>query len=241
MFLTEPQSPHYDAGKFRALSENANHFDWDLYYRFKPERDRFWLKYFETDRLFSKKVEEHFNEFQLSVDKTGRVLQNIRTPKILDIGLSSEKMDKYLLNKLGAEVTVIDIQKEAQEYHQRLFRGSGDFILADVLRYSKEQKNVSKYDLVYSIGLVEHFPDKTDILNAHIGLTEIGGIVLIYVPIDNSLNRDLTGLASEWENFGYRELLTPAELDEICGHSSLETISVESVGFFSALWARRKK
>ena len=67
-----------------------------------------------------------------------------------------------------------------------------------------------------------------------------GRLVLVYVPIDTETNRRLTSLASEWENFGYRELLTPEELHQICAGPELEILAEETVGFFAAVWARKR-
>src|SRR5262249_54140532 len=123
----------------------------------------------------------------------------------------------------------------------RAFAGRGSFILDDVISFARVDANRGQFDLVYSIGLIEHFPDKSDILDAHVTLTSRGGLLLLYAPIDTEVNRKLTGLACEWENFGHRELLTPAELQQICTHPDLEVLAAEPVGFLSGLWARKRQ
>ena len=124
--------------------------------------------------------------------------------------------------------------------YERAFGGRGTFILGDVITLARDGTHGGRYDLVYSIGLLEHFPDKSEILAAHIRLAKPGGLILIYVPIDTEANRTLTGMAADWENFGYRELLTPEELGRACDDPALEILQIEAVGFFSAVWGRKR-
>ncbi len=158
---------------------------------------------------------------------------------MLDVGLSSERLDRSLIGRAGAEVVILDVQQEAAGSYQRVFGSRGKFILGDVLSFAGDEHHRETFDLVYSVGLIEHFPDKTDIVEAHVSLAKPGGLVLFHVPIDSEDNRRLTSLAAEWENFGYRELLTPEELKAVCHHPGLSVLSSEAVGFFSSLWARK--
>jgi 2-polyprenyl-3-methyl-5-hydroxy-6-metoxy-1,4-benzoquinol methylase len=239
MFLTAPQSRHYDAGKFRDLSPRANHFDWGLFYRFQRERETFWLGRVEQDPAFRRLVEAHFAAFQKSVEETLQLLEGTSRPRVLDVGLSSDRLDRALITRAGAEVTVLDVQPEAARYYERVFGSNARFILGDVLSFAAEERNRENFDLVYSVGLIEHFPDKSEILDAHVALVKPGGLLLLHVPIDSEDNRRLTALAADWENFGYRELLTPDELRTLCGNPRLSILSAEAVGFFASLWARK--
>jgi len=239
MYLTSPQSSHFNPAKFLGRSPRENHFDWDLYYRFKDERERFWRQRVDADADFRGQVATHFAAFQQSIEKTIELLQRVAAPRILDIGLSSEQLDRAVLTRTRGEVAVLDVQPEAGRSYERAFGSRGSFILGDVISFAREAAATNQFDLVYSVGLLEHFPDKTDILDAHVQLTKPGGIVLIYVPIHTAANRTLTTLIPEWENFGHRELMTPEELESACAHRELQTISRETVGFFAALWARR--
>jgi 2-polyprenyl-3-methyl-5-hydroxy-6-metoxy-1,4-benzoquinol methylase len=119
------------------------------------------------------------------------------------------------------------------------FGGRGSFVLGDVISFAGNDHNAGQYDLVYSIGLIEHFPDKSDIVHAHVRLVRPGGLLLLYVPVDTPTSRLLTGMAAEWEKFGYRELMTPDELAEACTPHPVDVVRVEAVGFLAALWARK--
>lgn len=241
MYLTTPQSSHYDPAKFQGLSPRENHFDWDLYYRFKDQRERFWRERIDTDPEFRLQVTRHFTAFQGSIDTTIRLLQTIERPRVLDVGLSSEQLDRAVLKRTRGEIAVLDVQEEASRSYDAAFGGRGTFILGDVISFARIDANADQFDLVYSVGLIEHFPDKADILGAHIRLAKPGGLVLLYVPIQTDANRALTRLIPEWENFGHRELLSPDELQAVCAHADLEILSSAAIGFFAALWARKKR
>jgi len=240
MYLTAPQSSHYDPAKFEGCSPRENHFDWDLYYRFKDQRERFWRERVDTDPGFRMQVVDHFTAFQRSTETTIRLLQPVSSPRVLDVGLSSEQLDRAVLKRTRGEIAVLDIQQEAGRSFESAFGERGSFILGDVISFARDDANADQFDLVYSVGLIEHFPDKADILGAHIRLTKPGGLVLIYVPIETEANRALTRLIPDWENFGHRELLAPDELQEICTRPDLDVLSGEAVGFFAAVWARKK-
>jgi SAM-dependent methyltransferase len=240
MYLTEPQSKYFDPGKFRACSPRENHFDWDLYYRFKDERERYWREQLDRDAAFRQVASEHFAAFQRSIEVTLSLLDSTPSPSALDIGLSSEQLDRAILKRTRGTVAVLDVQPEAARSYERAFGGRGSFVLGDVITFAQDAANAERYDLVYSVGLLEHFPDKADILGAHVSLARPGGLILIYVPIDSPANRALTGQAADWENFGHRELTTPDELHQTCLGADLDIVRSEAVGFFSAVWARRR-
>ena len=241
MYLTRPQSSHFDPARFGGHSPRENHFDWDLYYRFKDRRERFWRDRIETDAEFRAQIAEHFTAFQRSIGDTVRLLQPVPNPRVLDIGLSSEQLDRAVLTQTQGEITVLDVQPEAGRSYDTAFGARGSFVLDDVISFAKRNDGSHQFDLVYSVGLIEHFPDKADILDAHLSLTRPGGLTLIYVPIDTERNRALTALAAEWENFGHRELLAPDELRQICDRPDLHVIAEAAVGFFAAVWLRKHR
>lgn len=239
MYLTQPQSSHFQASRFDGVSPRENHFDWALYYRFKDERESFWRRKLEDDQRFQALAAEHFAAFKASVDATLALLDT-DAPHVLDVGLSSEQLDRAILRNTRGTLTVLDVESEAARSFEAAFGERGHFVLGDVIAFAREPGRRGTFDLVYSVGLIEHFPDKTDIVGAHVALTKPGGVVLFYVPRDSPANRGLVNLAAEWENFGHRELLAPEELRDAAAHPELDVVRVEPVGFFSAVWSRRR-
>jgi 2-polyprenyl-3-methyl-5-hydroxy-6-metoxy-1,4-benzoquinol methylase len=226
---------------FAGASARENHFDWALYYRFKDLRERFWRQRIVGDQDVQTLARDHFSAFQQSIDFTLHTLADTPSPDVLDVGLSSEQLDRAILTRTSGHVLVLDIEAEAERSYKQAFGGRGAFTLGDLISFAGDDRNANRFDLVYSIGLIEHFPDKTDIVGAHVRPAKPGSLVLIYVPVDTPVNRRLTSMAAEWENFGYRELMTPEELRDACRHPDLEVVRVASVGFFAALWARKRQ
>lgn len=238
MFLTAPQSSHFRTEAFAGRSARENHFDWGLYYRFKDEREAFWRERIEREPEFWRLASGHAAAFQRSVATTLAMLGP--APHVLDVGLSSEQLDRAIFRQTDGRVTILDVEAEAARSYRDAFGDRGTFVLGDIISFAREPDQRGRFDLVYSVGLIEHFPDKTDIVDAHVALSRPGGLVLIYVPLDSPLNRSGVGLAAEWENFGHRELLTPDELRAACAHEELEILQTAEVGFFAALWGRRR-
>jgi len=238
MYLTTPQSAHFDATRFADAPRHANHFDWELYYRHKDERDGYWMEQLGSDAEFQQQARAHARDFDESIERTRALLRAVPRPRILDIGLSSEKLDGTLIDTLGARLTVVDVEAAAEDYLGTL-DPDGRFVIGDVISLAAETEHAAQYDLVYSVGLIEHFPAKDAIMGAHRDLAAVGGLVLIYAPIDTPLNRRLTGMIPDLENFGYRELLTPEELADAVRCPGLEIVASAAVGLFSAVWARR--
>ena len=238
MYLTEPQSSHFDASRFSGVPRTANHFDWELYYRYKDERDGYWLEQLGGDTEFQREARAHAHAFDGSIARTLELLREVPRPRLLDIGLSSEKLDGTLIDELDARLTVVDVEAAAEDYLGTMDADSR-FVISDVISLAEQAEHAGQYDLVYSVGLIEHFPDKAAIMGAHCRLAAVGGLVLIYTPIDTPLNRRLTSMIPELENFGYRELLSPEELAEAVRCPGLEIVASDAVGLFSAVWARR--
>jgi len=85
-----------------------------------------------------------------------------------------------------------------------------DFEVADIrdLRYGRE------FDMVVSIGLLEHFPDehKAEALDFHRRFLKPGGYAILTTPRDQLRGRAFYTIMSDIMNFGYRELMTVRKL-----------------------------
>lgn len=85
-----------------------------------------------------------------------------------------------------------------------------DFEVADIrdLRYGRE------FDIVVSIGLVEHFPDayKPEAFEFHRRFLKPGGYAIITCPRDQPRGRAFYWVMADIMNYGYRELMTIDQL-----------------------------
>lgn len=109
MYLTNPQSSLYDPAKFEGLKETDNHFDWDLFYKFKDKRTAYWLKIHQKDEFYRTIFQGHFIElFKLydTIQKT--IIKKCEPVKICDVGTSSKYFDSWLAERIGAIITVVE-------------------------------------------------------------------------------------------------------------------------------------
>ncbi len=97
--------------------------------------------------------------------------------------------------------------------HRRVWRRpemSIDYEVADIrdLRYGRE------FDVVVSIGLIEHFPDehKPIAFEFHRRFLKPGGYAIITTPRNQVRSRAFYTIMSDHMNFGYRELMNIRQL-----------------------------
>lgn len=106
-----------------------------------------------------------------------------------DAGLSAAEIGgapgqylAYLHRKLGYRVTCIDFSdigcvKTAENF--RLLGIPGDVIQADI---TADVGALPAFDVVYSLGLIEHFADRRRVVENHVRLVKPGGYLVLGVP-----------------------------------------------------------
>jgi hypothetical protein len=121
---------------------------------------------------------------------------------------------------------------DAASGHKRIwYRDQMDmeFEVEDVraLRYGRE------FDIVVSIGLVEHFPDehKAEAFEFHRRFVKPGGYVIITTPRDQWRGRAWYYVMADALNYGYRELMT---VDQLGLYATETGFSVERAGVIKA-------
>jgi SAM-dependent methyltransferase len=153
---------------------------------------------------------------------------DVKKPRILFLGAA----DGYEAMQLaamypGGEVVLVDYDefcatdrfgKFPLEYpflgvdpttgHQRVWYRDEmpiEFVVEDIrrLQYGKE------FDVVVSIGLLEHFPDehKGECIEMHRRFLKPGGYVVMTTPRNQFRSRAFYNIMSEFMNHGYRELM----------------------------------
>ena len=94
------------------------------------------------------------------------------------------------------------------------------FEVADIrdLRYGAE------FDVVVSIGLLEHFPDehKAECIEMHRRFLKPGGYVVMTTPRNQLRTRMFYDLMADWMNHGYRELMDVRQMGRYCHVNGLE-------------------
>lgn len=102
--------------------------------------------------------------------------------KILEIGCAKAKKLIYFAKEFYYDIYGIDYSENGVDSAIENLRRAGvkgTILYEDIFETSLEENS---FDIVYSMGLIEHFKDPTDIIDAHIKLVKKGGIVIITIP-----------------------------------------------------------
>jgi SAM-dependent methyltransferase len=89
--------------------------------------------------------------------------------------------DEFAVNPYGVEYAEVGV-----EQNKATFRRAGvpedHVIFADAFSESFLKSHANQFDAVFSRGVIEHFTDPSEIIDAHIKVLKPGGILLISVP-----------------------------------------------------------
>lgn len=121
-------------------------------------------------------------------------------PEFCELGAGTGVVSRYLGEKYGAQVTIVDNNPKALQMCQETFRHYPKKFTAldrDVFDLHNYQR---QFDLVHSGGLIEHFvgPARAGIIQAHCDLVKEKGFILILVPVLNLWYRILNKGILKW-------------------------------------------
>lgn len=109
--------------------------------------------------------------------------------------------------------------------HQRIWYRDEmpiEFVVADIrqLQYGAE------FDVVVSIGLLEHFPDahKAECLAMHRRFLKPGGYVVMTTPRNQLKSRAFYNVMSDFMNHGYRELMNVRQMGLYCHENGFDIL-----------------
>jgi 2-polyprenyl-3-methyl-5-hydroxy-6-metoxy-1,4-benzoquinol methylase len=102
--------------------------------------------------------------------------------KILEIGCAGAKQLIYFAREFGYEVCGIDYSEKGAAIARENLAIAGvkaAILCEDIFKTSLADES---FDVVYSMGLVEHFENPAEIIGKHIRLLKSGGKLIITVP-----------------------------------------------------------
>jgi hypothetical protein len=84
----------------------------------------------------------------------------------------------------------------------------------------------AEFDVVVSIGLLEHFPDehKPECIALHRRFLKPGGYVVMTTPRNQVRTRVYYNLMADWMNHGYRELMDVRQMGRYCYQNGLDIL-----------------
>jgi SAM-dependent methyltransferase len=196
-------------------------FDWDLFWQFTSRHEKF-------NRLL---YSYHFRHYR-------RLLENAlpHSPSILELGAGTGALARRIIARWGGRATLIDSNEHAFRLFQRGSQAGEpiEYVRADVLSL----KFSAVFDLVYSDGLIEHFPDKTRIMNAHLGAVKESGLIMFFVPNNSVVFKTVTRFGPD---MGYEERYRLKALVELCEHFGLEVLRQTQYFFEVGVLCRKKR
>lgn len=150
--------------------------------------------------------------------------------EFLELGCAPGRWMHYFHVEFGYATSGLDSSQTGMEVTKRnleLLNVNANLYFGDVLNYSFDKK----YDVVFSIGLIEHFNPPTEIIEKHINLTKEGGYTVIAIPnIKYSLYYYLQKIVKK-EVLENHVLLNKRELQEFFNQQSI--IACQYVGVFN--------
>jgi len=102
--------------------------------------------------------------------------------QVLEIGCAPGKQLAYMGKYLGASISGLDYSENGIELSRRLLHKlniEGDLRCEDIFLTTFRPES---FDVVYSLGVIEHFDDPKNIVRRHIELLKPMGISLMLVP-----------------------------------------------------------
>jgi 2-polyprenyl-6-hydroxyphenyl methylase/3-demethylubiquinone-9 3-methyltransferase len=154
-------------------------------------------------------------------------LANIRAGQTaLEIGCAPGEWLALLARAAGAEVSGLDYAAEGVELTRSLFHALG--IVGDLRCEDAFASSFAKayFDVVYSLGVIEHFEDPSQIVRIHLELTKPGGITLIAIP-------NYTGFYERLQRYFYPENLTIHNLSIMSKPGLEQLVPRDMVSHFS--------
>lgn len=147
----------------------------------KTEKD-FWDKVWQEGQLGRYYGIEKYLAINRKLDGLFKKFLDKGDKKILEIGCAKGKQLIYFAKEFGYEVYGVDYSLKGVELAKQnlcLAEVEGIILCEDIFRTSLKEES---FDIVYSMGLIEHFEDPAEIIDIHIKLLKKGGTLIITMP-----------------------------------------------------------
>ena len=147
----------------------------------KTEID-FWERTWKESSLEGYYKIEKYLVINKKLDKLFKKFLDKGEKKILEIGCAKGKQLIYFAREFGYDIYGVDYSLkgvELAEQNLNLAGVNGIILCEDIFRTSLKEES---FDIVYSMGLIEHFENPEEIIDIHIKLLKKGGTFIISMP-----------------------------------------------------------
>lgn len=209
-------------------------FDWSRY--FSENRQRDFTEKLDLEEIFRNlrtylkedNIKMGFVIYKLLKELLGGL--EISSPSVLELGAATGFLTRSILSLFPGNGILVDKNEESNNQFNKLNdkeKINITYIIKDIFKLDIKDR----FDIVSSFGLIEHFPDKKEVVLAHTKFVKPDGLVLIIVPLDTPLSRAYFEVNPEL-NLGYRELLSKNEFINILKQYNLKIVKIEtSIGY----------
>lgn len=199
----------------------------------------FWLRYWESKTDLIQTVEDR-NFFS---ELFAEIIQKEKTTTAIELGGFPGHFSIYLKKKYNLDIALFDFvihEKLITQLLQRneLRRDELQTLEGDIFQYQPQQQ----WDLVFSLGLIEHFKDTQAIVHQHLAYVKPGGTLLLTIPNLRGLNGWIqkTFDPSNYSKH-YLHLMDPVYLKSVVEKEGLEVQRAEYYGKFTTWLENRKE
>ena len=163
-----------------------------------------------------------------------RAIRKYEPKSILEIGCGNSFWLPYVAKVSGATIAGIDYSESGCKHARRNLESagvSGSIFCIDILEDNTDK--IGQYDLVYSLGVIEHFSDTENILKKFSEFVKPGGVLLTEVPnLKNSFHGILAWIWQP-ELLQQHKKIGQSELKECYSNIKFQEINAGYCGLFS--------
>lgn len=157
-----------------------------------------------------------------------------RKSRVLEIGCGKSMWLPCLARQFGCRVAGLDIEPYAAELARANLIGAGvagEILCRDAFDANANQDLIGKFDLAYSMGVMEHFDDATERLATVSVYLKPGARILTFVPNLQGVNWLLQRMAS-LERLHKHVIYDSKRLVNIHERAEFETLAAGYAGFY---------
>ena len=164
---------------------------------------KYWQKYYQNTNVDKKQIIAICSKYDKYWDMLFRVCKH-KPKTILEMGAYPGRFIAYVASKYSLKPTALDFNPDSKKI-EKSFKEMGinkyNIIQEDLISVTTEKK----FDLIISMGFIEHFKDYKTILNKHASMLAKGGAILIIIPNKRGF-RKLYGLICDRKNLDTHNL-----------------------------------
>lgn len=150
--------------------------------------EAFWDEYWASVQLPLEVEKSSSLLMAVITDVFDRFLGSVRPLSVLEIGGAPGQYAAYVHRRLGHAITIFDsspVGCEKARENLSLLKITAEVVAGDMFR---PPPDLTRFDAVYSLGLIEHFEDVAGAVRAHAAFVKPGGLLILGVPNLRGLN-----------------------------------------------------